>query len=93
MGYFPKLKLTHLIPPERLTLEYQQNIKRVSFRDYIRVLDIHGIRPWPAIPPWTVKLRKLKAYFKLKPRSSPGASIRWHGACGQFEGQASLANK
>lgn len=93
VGYFPKLKLTHLIPPGRLTLEYQQNIKRVSFRDYIRVLDIHGIRPWPAIPPWTVKLRKLKAYFKLKPRSSPGASIRWHGTCGQFEGQASLSNK
>ena len=92
VGYFPKLKLTHLIPPGRLTLEYQQNISRVSFRDYVRVLDIHGIRPWPAIPKWTVKLRTLKAYLKLKPKSSPKASILFQGICGQYEGQASLSN-
>lgn len=93
LGYFPKLKLTHLIPPGRLTLEYQRKISQVSFRDYVRVLDIHGIRPWPAIPKWTLKPRIFKAYLKLRPWTSPGASIRWHGACGQFEGQASLSNK
>ena len=61
---------------------------RASFRDYVRVLALHGIRPWPAIPRWTVPLRQLKAWFTLRAwRDLPG-SIRWHGVKGQIEGRA-----
>lgn len=88
LAYEPSLRLTHLIPARRLTLDYQRRIARATFHDFVRVLALHDIRPWPAIPRWTVPLRKLKAWLALRAWSSPVASIRWHGACGQIEGRA-----
>ena len=91
LAYIPGLRLTHLIPARRLTLDYQRKIARATFRDFIRVLDIHGIRPWPAIARWTVPLRKAKAWVSLRAWSGPVASIRWHNACGQIEGRACMS--
>lgn len=90
LGYFPQLHLKHIIPPGRLTLDYQKRMARVSFRDFVRVLDIHGIRPWPAIHPIGVWPRALKQWIRTQAWRSPKAAIQWSGALGQFEGRALL---
>jgi glycosyltransferase involved in cell wall biosynthesis len=92
VAYEPRLVLTHVIPPRRLTLDYQRRIAHATFRDFIRVLALHGIRPWSPVRGWTVPLRKLKAWFALRAWSGPVASIRWHDACGQIEGRARISH-
>ena len=91
LAYLPQLSLTHIIPPGRLTLDYQKRMARVSFRDFIRVLDIHGIRPWSTISSVSVPLRTAKAWFTFQVWKGPREQIRWQGAIGQFEGRARLS--
>lgn len=90
VAYFPDLVLQHIIPPVRLTKDYLARLNYESSISWIRLLLKYGICPWPAIPPYTVSLRKIKAWIKYKPRSSNAAYIKWKGACGTFE---ALANK
>ena len=90
LAYSPDLRLTHVIGPGRLSAPYLERISRVSFRDFIRVLDLHGLRPWSPIAPWTVWLRAIKAYVQLKAWTGPAARIRWQSAVGCFEGRALL---
>ena len=78
----------------RLQAAYQQRLARASFRDFVQVLDLHGIRPWCAIPAWSVPLRALKAWFTFRAwRRDAAARIRWWGAIGQFEGRSSLQRR
>jgi len=93
LAYVPQLKLTHLIPPGRLTLDYQKRIARASFRDFVKVLDLHGIRPWPAIPRWSIPLRALKAWVALRAWTGPASHIQWEGMLGQYEGRAEIGTK
>ena len=93
LAYLPQLRLTHIIPPGRLTLDYQKRMARVSFRDFIRVLDIHGIRPWTPIPRWSIPLRATKAWLTHQAWRGTVEQIRWQGAIGQFEGRALLINR
>lgn len=88
-AYTPALRLTHLIPAGRLTVGYLRRIAYASFRDFVRVLALHGIFPWPPISPWTVPLRQLKAWFTFRAWRGLPNSIRWYGAKGQIEGRAS----
>lgn len=90
IGYFPQLKLTHLIPKNRLTKEYLAGIKRAINRSWVQVLDMHGIRPWKKISRWTLLPRKLKAFFIYQAWKNEASYILWQGACGIFEGQANL---
>ena len=90
LAYLPQLRLTHVIPASRLTLAYQKRLARASFRDFVRVLDRHGIRPWMAIPRWSVPLRALRTWFRYRAWRSPAHQVRWSGALGQFEGRALL---
>jgi glycosyltransferase involved in cell wall biosynthesis len=90
LAYLPQLRLTHVIPASRLKLAYQKRMARSSFRDFIRVLDLHGIRPWPAIPSWSVPLRALRSWFRYRAWSSPAQQVLWSGALGQYEGRALL---
>jgi len=92
LAYLPQLRLTHLIPPRRLTLDYQKRIARATFRDFVKVLDMHGIRLWSPIPAWSIPWRSLRAWFTYRAWSGPAAQIRWQGAIGQFEGRAALKN-
>lgn len=91
LAYLPQLRLTHVIPAFRLTLAYQKRLARASFRDFVRVLDRHGIRPWPAIPRWSVPLRALRSWFRYQAWSSPAQQIRWSGALGHYEGCAAMS--
>jgi glycosyltransferase involved in cell wall biosynthesis len=90
VAYFPELSLTHIIPPGRLTQDYQERMARTSFRDFVRVLDLHGIRPWSAISPWTVPVRVVRSWINQRAWNGPAARIRWQGSIGQYEGRARL---
>jgi glycosyltransferase involved in cell wall biosynthesis len=91
LAYLPQLRLKHIIPANRLTLNYQKRIARASYRDFIRVLNFHGIRPWTSIPRWSVPLRSIRTWLRYRAWSSPAQQVRWFGAIGQYEGRASLS--
>jgi peptidoglycan/LPS O-acetylase OafA/YrhL len=88
VAYFPDLRLTHLIPAERLDSRYLGRLNRGIQRSWMRVLSAHDANPWPAIPSWTVPLRKAKAWFAYRAWQGGSAAVRWQGACGHFEGRA-----
>lgn len=91
VGYFPQLRLTHLISADRLTKDYLAKLNYASSRSWVQVLDVHGIRPWKEISKCGVLPRKLKAFFICQPWKSDEAFVRWQGACGLFEGLATLS--
>jgi hypothetical protein len=91
VAFFPSLRLTHIIPAFRTTRDYLARLNRGIQRSWMQVLTKHGANPWPPIPRWTAPLRKLKAWFTCRAWSGPAANVRWQGACGHFEGRASLA--
>ncbi|HWA10691.1 MAG TPA: glycosyltransferase [Opitutaceae bacterium] len=91
VGYEPGLALTHLIPVQRLQRAYLGALNRAIARSWVSVLALHGIRPWPPVTPWTVRLRQARAWWRTRAWSGPAAWVRWQGRCGTFEGQADLA--
>jgi glycosyltransferase involved in cell wall biosynthesis len=93
VGYFPSLSLTHLMPSARVNPAYLEAISRTAYRDFIRVLDLHGIRPWHKIEPWAIPLRALKAWFTYRVWRGPAERLRWLGAIGQYEGRAALPQR
>jgi glycosyltransferase involved in cell wall biosynthesis len=90
VAYTPKLRLIHLIPAGRLDLQYLGRLNHGIQKSWIQVLHRHGIRPvnWSPAAPWTVPLRKLKAWFTYRAWAGPADWVRWRGACGHFEGRA-----
>ena len=90
IGYFPQLKLTHLISANRITKQYLARLNYAASRSWVQVLDIHGLRPWKKISRWSISLRKVKAFFTYQAWRSEEAFIRWRGACGLFEGLSTL---
>jgi hypothetical protein len=89
-GYFPSLRLQHLIPRERMEPAYLGRLNRAVQRSWVQVLDFHGIRPWAPVPRWTVPLRQAKAYLTSRAWTSPAAQVRWQGIRGKFEGLGAL---
>ena len=90
IAYLPDLSLAHHIPARRLQPDYLSRLNYAASRDWVRVLDRHGIRPWPAIAPVTLPLRQFRAALRTQAWRSPAHLIRWRGACGQLAGQATL---
>ncbi len=90
IAYLPELRLEHVIPAGRLTRDYLAAYAYSTTRTWVRVLDVHGIRPWRAIDPRSLMLRKVRAYLTHRAWSGPAAYVRWRGACGQFDGRADL---
>jgi glycosyltransferase involved in cell wall biosynthesis len=91
VGYFPELALTHLIPASRLDPAYLARLNRGIQFSWMQVLSKHDANPWSPIPRWTVPLRKARAWFAHRGWSRPSGYIRWQGACGHFEGRATIA--
>jgi glycosyltransferase involved in cell wall biosynthesis len=89
-GYFPSLLLHHIIPAERLKVNYLGKLCKDLSKSWIYVLESHGISPWKKIPPWTVPLRKIKSYLVYKAWKNSPNYIKWKGACGTFEGLGNL---
>jgi glycosyltransferase involved in cell wall biosynthesis len=92
VGYFPQLRLTHLIPAGRVSREYLARLNYGIARSWVEVLDRHGIRPWAPIPGWSVGARKLRAWFRFRAWRDEASYVRWKGACGTFEGRARLSS-
>jgi glycosyltransferase involved in cell wall biosynthesis len=90
VAYLPELRLEHVIPAGRLARDYLANYAYSSTRTWVRVLDVHGIRPWRPVDPRSLKFRKARAYLSQRAWSGPAAYIRWRGACGQFDGRADV---
>jgi hypothetical protein len=88
VGYFPELKVTHLIPSGRLRADYLGRLNRGIMRTWVIVLWVHGPCPWPRIPRWTVPFRAARAWLRTRAWRSPSHYVRWCGQRGQFEGQA-----
>ena len=88
VAYFPELSVTHLLPASRLKAAYLARLNREIMRSWVQVLALHGQCPWPAIPPWTVPLRIVRAWLRSFPWISRPARVRFAGRRGQFEGQA-----
>jgi len=91
VGYLPQLQLTHLIPARRMTASYHRRMAFESMQSFVLMLDKHGIRPWPAIPAWTVVPRIVREFLRHKPWKGDIESIRWWGSMGQCKAQAMLA--
>jgi hypothetical protein len=93
IGYFPELRVTHLIPPGRLTPDYLARLNEGIQRTWVRVLALHGQCPWPVIPRWTVPLRVARVWWRDRAWTSPSAQVRWRGHVGRFYGQADLGTE
>lgn len=92
VGYFPALRLIHLIPESRLDPTYLARLNEGIQRTWVRVLATHGQILWPPIAPWSVPLRIARAWFRSRAWQSPAAHIRWRGQAGRFRGQADLSS-
>ncbi len=90
LAYVPEMRLLHLMPAARLDPDYLARLNRASSRTWMHVLALHGLCPRPPISPWTVPLRQLKAWFTFRAWAGPAQRIRWQGACGNFEGLATI---
>ncbi|MGA3006270.1 MAG: glycosyltransferase [Opitutaceae bacterium] len=90
VGYFPELQLTHLIPAGRFEAGYLARLNEGIMRSWVVVLRLHDQCPWPAIKPWTVPLRALRARIRDRSWKSQTHHIRWRGHVGQFRGQADI---
>src|ERR1700733_11610013 len=76
-GYFPQLRLTHLIPAARLEAKYLARLHRGIQQSWMQVLSLHDANPWLPLPRTGAMLRKTKAWFTSRAWSSPSARIRW----------------
>jgi len=88
VGYFPSLSLIHLIPAARVQPDYLARLNRGIQKSWVQVLARHDANPWPAIASWTVPFRKVKNWLTYRAWTGSVARIRWHGACGHFEGRS-----
>jgi glycosyltransferase involved in cell wall biosynthesis len=89
-GYFPELKLTHLIPPHRLRVDYLARLWHDHDKCWVELLYKHGLCHWTPAAPWTVPLRKARAYFRHRAWAGPAQYVCWQRVCGHFEGRAAL---
>lgn len=91
VAYRPELALVHLIPGSRLEAAYLARLNFAIQRSWVRVLDLHGVRPWPPIPRWTLPLRAARARWRSRAWRGPAEFVRYHGLRGRLVGQADLA--
>lgn len=93
VGYFPELTLQHIIPAQRMEADYLARLLNNTNKSWVQLLQNHGINPWQRITKTGALLRKAKAWFAYKAWKSKPDYIKWQGACGTFDGLASLPHK
>jgi glycosyltransferase involved in cell wall biosynthesis len=86
VGYFPDLKLKHLIPSSRLTISYLSKLNYESSKSWVQLLLKYQLSPWQTISQWSAWLRKIKAWISFKVLLSSANHVKWKGACGIFDG-------
>lgn len=90
LAYIPALRLEHLIPARRVSLEYLASYACSCNRTWVKALDVHHIRPWSPIARWTLPLRNAKAFVVMRAWRGAPHFIRWRASCGTNEGRAEL---
>ncbi|WP_295720263.1 glycosyltransferase [Mucilaginibacter sp.] len=90
VGYFPSLQLHHIIPEQRMQVNYLARLLNNTNRSWIQVLEKHHINPWKKVNGFTVPFRKTKAWFTYRAWQSAANYIKWQGACGLFDGLATI---
>jgi glycosyltransferase involved in cell wall biosynthesis len=91
VGYFPQLRLTHLIPAQRAAPDYLARLNEGIQRSWVRVLAAHGACPWRPIPRYSVPFRAARLWWRTRAWRDPAARVRYHGLKGRLLGQADLA--
>lgn len=86
VGYFPALKLTHIIPQARIQSAYLAKLINSTNKSWVQLLDKHQINPWQKIPRWSVPFRKIKSWFTYRAWQNTVSYIKWRGACGLYDG-------
>jgi glycosyltransferase involved in cell wall biosynthesis len=86
VGYFPELQLQHIIPAQRMAVPYLARMLNNTNNSWVKLLRTHNINPWKPVPGWSIRIRKLKAWFTCKAWAGPVNYIKWRGACGTFDG-------
>lgn len=89
VGYFPVLKLQHIIPESRTSVSYLSRLNFSIQKSWVQFLGSHNICPWTSISRCTIPFRKAKAWFTYRAWKGEANYIKWKGACGMFEGLAS----
>jgi len=84
VGYFPSLRLTHLIPESRLDPHYLARLNYGCSFGFIQALRRHDACPWPPISRWTLPLRLARAWLRCRAWQGPANYIRWRGLAGHF---------
>lgn len=90
VGYEPRLRLDHIIPVGRTSIEYLSRYQYETMVTWVMALDAHGIRPWSALPRWSLPLRRVRAWLRLRAWRSEIEYLDWMAACGMLEGRARL---
>lgn len=93
VGYFPELMLQHIIPAQRMEADYLARLLNNTNKSWVQLLQSHDINPWQQITKSGALLRKAKAWFAYKAWKSKPDYIKWRGACGMFDGLASLSHQ
>ena len=87
-GYNPAMVLTHIIPSQRMQLAYFEKLLPPMEKMWAQTLQAHGFETRAPIPPWTVPLRRAKAWAVFQAWRSPVHRLRWLESCGYLEGLA-----
>jgi glycosyltransferase involved in cell wall biosynthesis len=90
VGYFPELKLKHLIPGHRMCFDYLARLYYEHNKCWVQLLHKHGICADAPVAPWTLMPRKARAYMSCRAWAGPKQYIHWRIACGHYDGRADI---
>ncbi len=93
VGYFPELRLQHIIPAQRMQADYLARLLNSTNKSWVQLLESHDINPRQPITQSGALLRKAKAWFTYKAWKNKPNYIKWRGACGTFDGLALSPDK
>ncbi|WP_207532698.1 glycosyltransferase [Desertivirga arenae] len=89
-AYVPSISLQHIIPKERMEVQYLARLVHDTNISWVKLLNSHNINPWKKIPRWTLPLRIAKAWITDKAWVNEVNYIKWKGTCGTFKGLSEL---
>lgn len=87
VGYFPSLRVLHLIPQQRLRADYLARLNRGIQNSWMQVLLAHNVSPWPPLTRLGALLRVIRSWLREMPVRDPAAKVRFAGRRGHFEGR------
>lgn len=90
IGYFPQLRLTHLIPKTRLTYKYFSELWYQQAKSDVKAFASHRIQVWRKISKIFVLPLKIISFFTTIAWLNQARHIKWRGKCGFYEATSEL---